>query len=133
MQNIVKVWVWVIVKKDNKYLLWLRKWNHWWWTWWFPWGHLEFNENFEECAIRETLEETNLEIENIKFLTATNDIFHDTNKHFVTIFMTCDYKNWTLKTMEPDKFEKWEWFKKNNFPKNVMMPDNIVYNNLIKY
>ncbi|AFC72294.1 ADP-ribose pyrophosphatase MutT [Rickettsia rhipicephali str. 3-7-female6-CWPP] len=44
-------------------------------------GHLEFGETFEECAIREVLEETNLIIENPQFIAVTNDIFEKEQKH----------------------------------------------------
>lgn len=53
-----------------------------------PGGHLEFGESFRTTAAREVLEETGLEVGNIKFLTATNDVF-DEGKHYVTIFVTC--------------------------------------------
>nr|WP_082623631.1 NUDIX domain-containing protein [Rickettsia rhipicephali] len=44
-------------------------------------GHLEFRETFEERAIREVLEETNLIIENPQFIAVTNDIFEKEQKH----------------------------------------------------
>ena len=53
-----------------------------------PGGHLEYSESFAETAAREVLEETGLEVGNIKFLTATNDVFGE-GKHYVTIFVTC--------------------------------------------
>lgn len=53
-----------------------------------PGGHLEHGESFAETAAREVQEETGLEIGNIKFLTATNDVFPE-GKHYVTIFVTC--------------------------------------------
>jgi ADP-ribose pyrophosphatase YjhB (NUDIX family) len=53
-----------------------------------PGGHLEYGETFAETAAREVLEETGLEVGNIKFLTATNDVFGE-GKHYVTIFVTC--------------------------------------------
>jgi 8-oxo-dGTP diphosphatase len=53
-----------------------------------PGGHLEYGESFAECAKREVLEETGLEVGNIKFLVATNDVFGE-GKHYVTIFVTC--------------------------------------------
>lgn len=52
-----------------------------------PGGHLEYSESFADCAAREALEETGLEIGDIKFLTATNDIME--GKHYVTIYVTC--------------------------------------------
>lgn len=52
-----------------------------------PGGHLEFGESFENCATREVLEETGLTVQNVRFLTATNDVMEDEGKHYVTIFM----------------------------------------------
>lgn len=96
-------------------------------TWALPGGHLEFGESFEECAIRETLEETDLEIENVKFLTTTNDLMPSAKRdgtmlHYATIFMVArvtaraggvDGKGDTempdVKVMEPNKCAGWEW------------------------
>lgn len=54
-----------------------------------PGGHLEFGESWEECARREILEETGLAVRDVRFLTATNDVFAAEKKHYVTIFMAC--------------------------------------------
>jgi len=58
-------------------------------TYALPGGHLEYGESFEECAAREVLEETGLEVGELRFLTATNSVFDDVKKHYVTIFMGC--------------------------------------------
>ena len=122
MKNIPRVWVWVFILKDNKILLWFRKWAHWEWTWAPPWWHLEFMESFETCVIRETKEETNLDIKNIEYLDTTNDVFLKENKHYITIFMKWEYSWWELVNMEPDKCEKWEWFDIDNLPSPLMLP-----------
>lgn len=57
-------------------------------TWALPGGHLEFGESFETCAEREILEETGLHIQNIKFLTAVNNVFEAEKKHYVTVCMS---------------------------------------------
>lgn len=51
-----------------------------------PGGHLEMGESWEECAAREVLEETGLEVFGLRFATAVNSIFAP-DKHYVTIFM----------------------------------------------
>jgi 8-oxo-dGTP diphosphatase len=75
-------------------------------------------------------EETGLEIKNIRFKTATNDLFPKENKHYITIFMTCDWKSGQVKLMEPDKCEKWDWFfwDKSKLPKPLFVPQR----NLLK-
>ncbi|KAF1361115.1 hypothetical protein EJ07DRAFT_113370 [Lizonia empirigonia] len=75
-----------------------------------PGGHLEYGESFAETAARESLEETGLEIGNVKFLVATNDVFGE-GKHYVTIFVTAEItgENKVARAMEPHKCAKWEW------------------------
>ncbi|KAJ4292093.1 hypothetical protein N0V90_009992 [Kalmusia sp. IMI 367209] len=75
-----------------------------------PGGHLEYGESFAACAKREVLEETGLEVGNIKFLTATNDVFGE-GKHYVTIFVTCTIvgQNKEPKPLEPEKCARWDW------------------------
>ncbi|KAF7191750.1 Nudix hydrolase 1 [Pseudocercospora fuligena] len=79
-------------------------------TYALPGGHLEFGETPEACAAREVLEETGLEVSNIRFLTATNDIMLSENKHYITMFMTCVRKDASAEaqTLEPDKCEGWD-------------------------
>jgi ADP-ribose pyrophosphatase YjhB (NUDIX family)/RimJ/RimL family protein N-acetyltransferase len=92
-------------------------------SWGPPGGHLEFGETFEECAIRETIEETGLIIENPKFFTVTNDIYKEKQKHYISIFMKAQLKNDQLvQNLEPDKHEDWQWFHLNNLPENFFAP-----------
>jgi 8-oxo-dGTP diphosphatase len=128
MENIPKVGIGVLIVKNGKVLFGKRKNAHGKGSWCLPGGHLEFNESWEECAIRETLEETGLKIKNIHFVTATNDIFSVEKKHYVTIFMKADYESGELKIMEPEKCEQWEWFDWNNPPQPLFIPQQ----NLIK-
>lgn len=122
MENIPKIWVATFVIKDNKVLLWFRTNTHWSGMWGLTGWHLEFMEEIEDCAIRETLEETNIKIKNVSFLWITNDFFNESNKHYVSIFMKWYYESWELITMEPNKFEKWEWFSLDNLPKPLWFP-----------
>ncbi|OAP64355.1 hypothetical protein AYL99_00327 [Fonsecaea erecta] len=95
-----------------KFLLGQRLGSHGAGTWALPGGHLEFGESLEECAAREVREETGLEVDEIEFLTATNDVMpfeaspatttttttgaatqgSVRGKHYVTIFMTARVK-----------------------------------------
>lgn len=113
----------VIIRHNNKVLLGKRKNSHGDGTWNTPGGHLEFNETWEECATRETLEETGIKIKNIHFGTATNDLFIKENKHYITIFMLADFDSGKVEIKEPDKCEKWDWFSWDNLPEPLFEPE----------
>jgi len=117
-----KVGVGVIVLKDNKVLMGKRKNAHGEGSWSLPGGHLEFNEELEDCAKRETLEETGIEIKNIRLGTATNDIFREEGKHYITLFMISEYDSGEVRVMEPDKCELWDWFEWDNLPSPLFLP-----------
>jgi len=115
-ENRPKVGVGVAIIREDKVLLGKRKNAHGEGTWSFPGGHLEYSESWEECAARETMEETGLAIKNIRFGTVTNDIFVLEKQHYITIIMLSDYVSGEAKLMEPDKCEQWEWFTWDNLP-----------------
>ena len=79
----------------------------------FPGGHLEMNESWAECAIREVKEETNLDIVGLEHIHTTNDpcISGNPDKHYITILMRASVADTSseLSNMEPHKCEKWEW------------------------
>ena len=129
--NRPKVGVGVAIVKNGKILLGKRKNAHGDGSWSFPGGHLEFNESWEECAARETMEEVGIKIKNIRFFTVTNDIFELEEKHYVTIFMLADYDSGEVKVMEPEKCERWSWFEWENLPKPLFIPiENLLKKNL---
>ena len=120
--NRPKIGVGVFVIKDKKILMGKRKNAHGNGTWSLPGGHLEFFERFEDCSKREVLEETGLNVDNIIFATATNDMFKEESKHYVTIFVKSRYIEGIAKVMEPDKCEQWDWFKWDELPKPLFLP-----------
>ncbi|MCC7432972.1 NUDIX domain-containing protein [Candidatus Peregrinibacteria bacterium] len=128
MSNRPKVGLGVIVIKDGKVLLGKRKNAHGEGTWCFPGGHLEFGESWEACARREVAEEAGINIKDLKFITATNDIFDQEEKHYITIIMISQYDSGEVKIMEPEKCEGWEWFEWEALPKPLFQPTQ----NLIK-
>lgn len=79
-----------------------------------PGGHLELGETWEQCAIRETLEETGLQLcpNSVRFGHVTNDIMEKEGKHYVTIFMMgeCQCEVTRPKNLEPHKCAGWESF-----------------------
>ena len=76
-------------------------------------GHLEFGEQWDECAARETLEETGLQVKNLSFGTVVNAIKSEENYHYVTVFMVGSVEkgleNSKPVNTEPDKCEGWSW------------------------
>ncbi len=94
----------VMVLKDGKVLLGKRKGAHGAGDYAFPGGKLEWNESFADCAKRETLEETGIEIDNVRFLRLLNFRFYE--KHFVDVGLL----------MEPEKCEGWDWYDPDNLP-----------------
>lgn len=89
-------------------------------SWSPPGGSLEFGENFEECAIRETKEETNLVIESPTFVCVDNHILPDSPHQIVLLHMLTHCKgNQKAIDMEPDKAKNWQWFSYDNLPENL--------------
>lgn len=128
MEEKPKVGVGVFVIKDGKILVQKRKGAHGEGTWSLPGGHLELFESLEQCAQREVMEEAGIKIKNIKFSTATNDIFEKENKHYITMFMLSEYDSGEVKNMEPDRTEEWLWVSWENMPSPLFIP----IQNLIK-
>ncbi len=86
-----------------------------------PGGKLEFGESFEECAIREVKEETNLTITNPKFLSVASKVWTDPPHHSVFIHMAVKYAgNEPVINMEPTKAREWKWFDLNDLPESTV-------------
>lgn len=116
-----KVGVGVAIRRNNEVLLGLRKGNHAPGTWSFPGGHLEGGETFEQCAIRETEEETGIILPAAELWTVENTIFYGENKHYVVVLMVADLPDGQVpRNMEPDKLEYWGWFPWNQLPSPLM-------------
>ncbi|GAA5968324.1 hypothetical protein JCM11641_003810 [Rhodosporidiobolus odoratus] len=96
-----------------------------------PGGHLEVGESPEGCAVREVAEETGLTIrpENVKFFTATNDIFAAEGKHYITMFVSCMLEDDAVEpqVLEPEKCERWEWTSWDKLKELAASPDNNLF------
>ncbi|OCQ22721.1 ADP-ribose pyrophosphatase [Pseudoalteromonas luteoviolacea] len=121
MDNNVRVGVGVILVRDNKILLGERIGAHGENTWATPGGHLELGESVEECAIREVLEETGLQIVEPKKVAFTNDIFEQEGKHYITLFVQAACPRGEASIMEPEKCKSWQWFALDNLPKPLFL------------
>ncbi len=89
-------------------------------TWCFPGGHMEYGESFEQTARRETLEEAGLELENLRYLHTTNDVYPD--RHYITVFMVADANVGEPDVREPDKTIEWGWYDWDAMPQPLFQP-----------
>lgn len=107
----------VMIYNDDRLLFGLRDGAHGSESFQFPGGHLEWDEDFVGCALRETREESGLVIRvNPTPVAVTNDFFRSDNKHYVTIFMVADYVSGIPKVLEPKKCKGWNWYSKDSMP-----------------
>jgi len=115
-----------VYNRADQILLGKRKGAHGSGQWSLPGGHLEFNESFEDCCIREVKEETDLDIRGVEKLGFTNDLFESDDLHYVTLFFQTRLVGPVIKhkpkLMEPDKCDGWEWFDLDNFPDPLFPP-----------
>jgi 8-oxo-dGTP diphosphatase len=117
-----KVGVGVLIEKDGKVLLLRRKNAHGAGTWSPPGGHLEYGETPEACAIRETKEETNVDIADAQFRAITNDVFEGSGKHYITIWMQARYAGGEAIVNAPEEAEMVSWFAWDTLPKPLFLP-----------
>lgn len=128
-QLVVRTGVSVIVMHPDgsgRVLVGVRKGSHGAGTLAFPGGHLEFGEDWWQCALREVKEETDLDLAGPesgsasapRFVGATNDLFVSASgppKQYTTIFLRCQVRSDSaeLRLMEPHKCEAWQWVDPN--------------------
>ena len=110
-----KVGVGIMILKDGKVLIGKRKGAHGAGEWAWPGGHLEYMESFEGCARREVMEETGMEIRNIRFLRLMN-LKQYAPRHYVDVGLIADWFSGEPKVTEPDHVEGWEWRDLDDLP-----------------
>lgn len=111
----------ILIWKEERLLLGLRRTSHGNQTWAAPGGHIDFGEDPVQAVTRETLEETGITIEHPKFKTITNDVFKETGKHYVTLW----YEAFTAdepKVTSPREIDSWQWFTRDHLPEPLFLP-----------
>ncbi len=98
-------------------------------TWTLPGGKLEFLESPIECAKRETKEETDLDVKNLKLISVSDDKIP--KAHFITLGFVCKDFEWEPKTMEPEEITKWRWFDIEKLPEKIFSPSKKIIKNYI--
>lgn len=119
----VQVGVGVLVVRAGRVLLGRRLGSHGAGTWAAPGGHLEFGEAVEDCARRETAEETGLELQTVAAGPYTNNVMAEEGKHYITCFVIATVSDDAVaRVLEPDKCEQWAWFEWNALPQPLFQP-----------
>ncbi len=122
MEKIARIGIGVFIFKDGKFLMGKRMGSHGEGSWSVPGGHLEFGESFADTAKREVLEETGVNIKNVRFGAVTNDYFENEQKHYVTIWMLADHESGEATILEPEKFVNQGWFDFDTLPEPLFLP-----------
>ena len=121
MQKVPSVGVGIIITRGEEVLLLKRKDVHGAGSWSTPGGHLEFGESPEECAIREAKEETGVSITDVEFRAVTNDIFEESGKHYVTIWMQGKYSSGKAVINAAYEMADVDWFAWDKLPKPLFL------------
>lgn len=119
----------IILNKNGKVLLGKRISKHGQNTWSFPGGHLEENESPTDCALRETKEETGIELTNTQLGPWTYDEFPNSNANYVSLFIMAHHKQGLPEVKEIEKFSEWRWFDVNHLPRPLFKPIQTLLDN----
>lgn len=153
-EPLVRVGVGVVIVRGGavpEILLGLRRGAHGAGSWACPGGHLDFGESVEQCARRETLEETGLELGEIRRARWTEDRFGGDERaarardvaagdtaervasaneeppsgidpHYVTLFVQGEWRGGEAALLEPHACERWAWFPWADLPEPLFLP-----------
>lgn len=117
-----KVGTAIIITRDNKVLLMKRKGPHGTGTWSTPGGHLDFGEAPEQCAAREAKEEVGLEVGELQFQAVTNDLFEESGRHYVTIWLEAGFYSGEPAILSEREVEEIGWFGWDALPQPLFLP-----------
>lgn len=87
--------------------------------WSIPGGRLEMFETLNQAVVRETKEETDLDIEVVSLMGICDHIIKAENAHWVATNYLCKIKSGEAKIMEPDKASDMKWFSLDSLPENL--------------
>jgi 8-oxo-dGTP diphosphatase len=118
-ENRPGVGVALLIRRGDQVLLMKRTGSHGSGTWSPPGGYLEYGERPEDCAVREAMEETNVEVEAVRFLAVTNDVFPE-GKHHITLWFEARYV--AGETRPNDESSEVGWFDFHTLPEPRFLP-----------
>jgi 8-oxo-dGTP diphosphatase len=113
----------IVVRPDGQVLM-VQNHRGFWST---PGGHLDFGESPAECAVRETFEETGLQVTEVEFVAITNDLLSDLGRHYITIWMRASAAELTPVIGDRAEIADAGWFAPTALPE----PRHLYFENLI--
>ena len=117
----VGVGVGILIRKAHQVLLVKRKSVHGAGTWSPPGGHLEFGEIPEACAMREAYEETAVTVTDLVFKGITNDIFRESEKHYITLWFEGQYESGEARVNAPYEASEVKWVDWSDLPSPLFL------------
>jgi 8-oxo-dGTP diphosphatase len=117
-----KVGTAILVTRENRVLLMKRKGPHGAGTWSPPGGHMDFGETPEGCAVREAREEMGLELVEVHFRAVTNDVFEESGKHYITLWMEAGSFSGEPVIASEQEVEQIGWFAWDSLPQPLFLP-----------
>ncbi len=96
-------------------------------SWQLPGGLIELGETPNQAVIRETLEETNLQLQNEQLIAVTNNVFCASD-HSISLIFKAKCKNPTkLNLEEKNKCGTWYWETWDKLPQPLFLPLQILF------
>ena len=119
-----RVGVGVLIERGERVLLIRRGGPHGGGTWSTPGGHLDYGETPDQCAIRETAEEVGVRLARAVFHGLTNDIFPDSGRHYITIWMRGEIApdSPEARIAAPDELDAVGWYAWDALPEPLFLP-----------
>ena len=111
----------VVVVRDEKVLLGMRRGAHGAGSWSFPGGHVDEGERPEAAALRELEEETGLQAANPRIVGESDDTFPG-GLRYRTHFIRVDWTGGEPAVCEPDACARWGWFSWDDPPEPLFLP-----------
>lgn len=122
MERHPRIGVGIIIVKDGEVLLLRRASVHGSGTWSTPGGHLDHGETLEECAAREAMEETGIEVTDIRFRAITNDVFEEDGRHYLTVWMEAEHRSGKPEVRAAHEMSDVGWFSWDRLPSPLFLP-----------
>lgn len=110
-----------LIFKQDKVLLGRRKKTPGYDTWQFPGGLMQAEETVFDCARREVLEETGMQIRDLAYGPYTNNIFSHEAMHSVTLYVAAVTDDEPY-NVEPALARNWQWFNPSALPGPLFLP-----------